>query len=669
MTMIDNRKTKKIIYACSVVLVVSLTGCQVVSVKQQALNVTIANERNSVLMQDQLSEASLNVLSMSGREAKVCTSDPDQCIAELKSIPQIGDEQFLSTASEMYLAKAMLLEKSSECNISRLAKYKSEQHQQASQQIYNDCLDQQMNMLDKSIRYSYAYLFETKRQPKDRIFDNRQVQIRDFYNQAIAKLVTTYAARNPDTQVQETIQVGDNTYQVNLDNYKQLAHQKLEKFISSYNLNFSGLRTINRRDGFGSEFVAVFPASKYPQNTKYILDPLNYSYKNGQNPNIHKARYLAATIVAQPKQTSSLADILGRAPFEIKIYDPYRTENIDVDGKNYPLAANYSAPYGLWLAENNLGVSAYLSLIDRDQRLMMPHLYMLEPYNPQKKVIVLVHGLASSPEAWIALTNDIMGDNILREHYQVWQVFYSTNMPILESRFQIYALLKQAFDSLNPNDPADHNAVLIGHSMGGIISRLLVSQADISQKAFSLVSPYQQAQLKKQPMVYQRLKIQPIPNFDRAIFMSAPHHGTDFADLWFTRAARKIIKLPGAFLGAITDTVTNENIDAKDLLLRIDQGLIQNGPSDLSYKSKFIELTKNINPPSGFVFHSIIGNNTKSDDPEKITDGIVPYKSAHLEGSASEKIIQGGHSIQETPQAVLELRRILRLHLKEHQIQ
>ena len=39
----------------------------------------------------------------------------------------------------------------------------------------------------------------------------------------------------------------------------------------------------------------------------------------------------------------------------------------------------------------------------------MPHLYMLEPYNPNKRVIVLIHGLASSPEAWVSLTNDIIG--------------------------------------------------------------------------------------------------------------------------------------------------------------------------------------------------------------------------------------------------------------------
>ena len=348
--------------------------------------------------------------------------------------------------------------------------------------------------------------------------------------------------------------------------------------------------------------------------------------------------------------------------------DPYRTENVDIAGKSYPLAANFSAPYGLWLAENNLGAAAYLSLIDREERLTMPHLYMLEPYNPNKKVIVLVHGLASSPEAWIALTNDIMGDSILREHYQVWQVFYSTNMPILESRFQIYALLKQAFGGLNPNDPADKDAVLIGHSMGGIISRLLVSNADISQSALSMMSPYQQAKLKKHPIVSERLKIQPITNFDRAVFMSSPNRGTDFADLWFTRAARKIIKLPGAFLGAVTDTITNQDIDAKDILTRIDKGLIQNGPSDLSHKSKFMALTEDINPPKGFVFHSIIGNKTNSKDPDVMTDGIVPYKSAHLDGATSEVIIKGGHSIQKTPEAVLELRRILRQHLVDHNI-
>lgn len=644
-----------------------LSGCQVVTVKNQAVKVTITNERESILTRDKLSEATLNVLSMTGREAKICTAHPTQCVQELQQIPQIQDEQLYSAASELYLARALALEASSNCKMGLLASHKSEEKQKIQQENYHQCLDQELDMLDKSIRYSYAYMFKTQRGPEDRIFDNRQVQIRDFYNLAIAKLSSAYSLRHPQKEVGQQIKVGQSIYQLDFSNYPLLKDQKIEQLMSSYNLNFSGLRSINRRDGFGSEFVLVLPDANDQQkeSNKYILDPLHFSYASGVNPNIHKARYLAATFTAEPKSATSVNDILTKPEFVIRAYDPYKYEQIQLAGKNYPLAANFSTPYGLWLAQNNLGKAAYLTLIDRDNRLTMPHLYMLEPYNPNKKVIVLVHGLASSPEAWIRLTNDIMGDKVLRENYQVWQVFYSTNMPITESRFQIYALLKQSFAQVNANASAKNDAVLIGHSMGGIIARLLVSDADVTQKALSMMSNRQLNKYKNVPIVSQRMNIQDIPNFSRAIFLSAPHHGTAYADLWFTRAARKVIKLPGAFLTAVGDTLQSQEHDFSDLAKQIDQGLIQNGPSDLSYKSKFMVLTSDIVPRKGLLFHSIMGNNTDSNDPNVITDGVVPYKSAHLDGVVSEKIIKGGHSIQETPEAVLELRRILRLHLMQ----
>lgn len=661
-------KSKYYLFYGILLTTLTMSGCQVVSLKQQALDVTIANERNSILTQKKLSEASLNVLSMSGKEAKICMQTPDQCIADLHKIPQILDEQLLSTASELYLSKSITLSESAACKVSKLSKHKSDEEQQKIQNSYDECLDQELEALDKSIRYSYAYLFKTERQPQERIFDNRQVQIRDFYNQALTKLVNVHSLRNPSTNIAPTIKIGKSIYTIDIQSYQRIQNMQLEKFISSYNMNFSGLRAINRRDGFGSDFVAVYPSGDTSKlENKYILDPLSFDYPKGINPNIHKARYLAATIIAQPKKNNAtIDDVLHSPNFEIKVYDPYNTEKVNIAGKPYSLAANFSAPYGLWLAENNLGAAAYLTLIDRDQHLTMPHLYMLEPYNPNKKVIVLVHGLASSPEAWIAVTNDIMGDPVLREHYQVWQVFYSTNMPILESRFQIYALLKQAFGSLNSKDAASKDAVLIGHSMGGIISRLLVSDADISKQALEMMNSRQQSRLRKHPVIGERLKMRPIENFDRAIFLAAPHRGTDFADRWFTLAARKIIKLPATFLTTLTDTLTSNDADLKDFVKTLTNEVIQNGPSDLSKKSKFMELTSDIPPEKDLVFHSIMGNITKSDDPNTITDGIVPYKSAHLDGAVSEKIFTGGHSIQETPEAVLELRRILRQHLVDH---
>ena len=644
----------------------SLGGCQVVSVKNQKVNVTIANERDSILTRSKMSEASLNVLSMTGREAKACAEDPDKCVKDLEAIPQIQDEQLLSTISEIYLTKAIELNGSSNCKISILAKHQSEEKQKLNQQNYNQCLDQQMAMLDKSIRYSYAYLFKTERHPQDRIFNNRQVQIRDFYNQALAKLITTYSARNQYKKVGKQIKVGTSNYSINFNGYPQLDNIDLENLLSSYNLNFSGLRSINRRDGFGAEFVAVLPELKEePEEKKYIIDPFNYKYKNGINPNIHQPRYLSVSMTAQPKNTTTLQNILHGTEFQLNVYDPYSIEKINVGANEYPLAANFSAPYGLWLAENNLGAAAYLSLIDRDQHLTMPHLYMLEPYNPNKKVIVLVHGLASSPEAWIRLTNDIMGDQVLRENYQVWQVFYSTNMPIFESRYQINAIINQTFASIDEQSPSAKNAVLIGHSMGGIIARLLVSDANLVQPALKMLNNRKYDKFKNDPIFKERLTIKSVPNFDRAIFLSAPHRGTEFADRWFTLAARKIIKLPGAFLGALADSIDDRDINAKNFLKDVGHGLIQNGPSDLSRNSKFTLVTENVMPKKGMIYHSIMGNDTDSTDPNVMSDGIVPYTSSHLDGAVSEKIIKGGHSIQETPEAVLELRRILRLHLSD----
>ncbi|MCK8641115.1 alpha/beta hydrolase [Acinetobacter schindleri] len=651
---------------CSLLFTTVLTGCQVVSVKEQAFNVTISNERDSILTRDKLSEASLNVLSMTGREARICTEQPQECVAALKEIPQILDEQLLSTASELYLAKSLQLGKGSECKSSVLTKTQSEEKKQLQKQNIQKCQDQQLAMLDQSIRYSYAYLFKTQRAPQDRIFDNRQVQIRDFYNLAISHLIHVYSERHQAKEGSRKIQVGNSIYTVDFENYPEIKDQPFEKLMSTYNMNFSGLRSITRRDGFGSEFVVVLPEEKrITPNKKYIVDPLNFKYAEGSNPNIHSARYLATTITAVPKSATSIDQIINGPEFQLKLHDPYKHEKVTVAGKQYALAANFSAPYGLWLAENNLGRAAYLVLIDRDDNLIMPHLYMLEPYNPKKKVIVLIHGLASSPEAWIRLTNDIMGDPVLRENFQVWQVFYSTNMPILESRYQINALIQQGFQRINAQDPAKKDAVLVGHSMGGVIARLLVSDANLIPRTEELINNNRRIErFRNNPLFKARLQLKPIPSFSRGIFLATPHRGTDYADRWFTLAARKIIRLPGAFLGAFSDTLQGD-IGLDDFIKEVGHDMIQNGPSDLSKNSKFNALTRDVVPYKGFKFHNIIGNTTDSTDKSVMTDDVVPYQSAELKGAISEEIIKGGHSIQETPEAVLELRRILRLHLTE----
>ena len=48
-----------------------------------------------------------------------------------------------------------------------------------------------------------------------------------------------------------------------------------------------------------------------------------------------------------------------------------------------------------------------------------------------------------------------------------------------------------------------------------------------------------------------------------------------------------------------------------------------------------------------------------------MTDGLVSYRSAHLDGAASECIVAAGHPCEADPEVIAEVRRILLIHLSE----
>jgi hypothetical protein len=64
--------------------------------------------------------------------------------------------------------------------------------------------------------------------------------------------------------------------------------------------------------------------------------------------------------------------------------------------------------------------------------------------------------------------------------------------------------------------------------------------------------------------------------------------------------------------------------------------------------------------------HSIIAVANSEDPVEDWDDGVVTYQSAHLEGVASELIVPSGHSAQDNPAAIEEIRRILIENLNDN---
>jgi pimeloyl-ACP methyl ester carboxylesterase len=210
---------------------------------------------------------------------------------------------------------------------------------------------------------------------------------------------------------------------------------------------------------------------------------------------------------------------------------------------------------------------------------------------------------------------------------------------------------------------ASRDAVVIGHSMGGVLSRLLVS----SSGTVLWDALRDQGRLDGVRLEQAHAEFDPILSFDafpgitRAVFIAAPHRGTPFAENTLSRWLSNLITLPAAAVRQFARL--SRLADADGAPPPESPVRVPNGVDNLSENDRYIQLTARMPISPSARYHSIIANDTPGVPLAESDDGLVPYRSAHLDGAESEKIIRYSHSVQETPEAILELRRILRLQL------
>ena len=291
--------------------------------------------------------------------------------------------------------------------------------------------------------------------------------------------------------------------------------------------------------------------------------------------------------------------------------------------------------------------------------IVRPSIYLMQPYDPNRRTIVMLHGLASSPEAWINVANEVLGDENLRRNYQIWQVYYPTNAPLALNNQAIRQALQRTLQHFDPQGTAraSQDITLVGHSMGGVLARLMVSSTQ-GQVLASITDTYglDPDQLDEQLRPF--VEFEPVPQVSSAIFIAAPHRGTDFANNRIARWVSNLITLPFSMVEQFAD-LTRQLAHAsprigKDSLLRIPNSI-----DNLSDADEYVRLMANLPISPRVRYHSIIGNDTPNLPLADSSDGIVPYRSAHLEGAASELIVPFSHSVQEHPRAIVEIRRIL----------
>jgi hypothetical protein len=151
--------------------------------------------------------------------------------------------------------------------------------------------------------------------------------------------------------------------------------------------------------------------------------------------------------------------------------------------------------------------------------------------------------------------------------------------------------------------------------------------------------------------------VHPLPSVRRVVFLATPHRGSYVAGNWLAHQLARLVRLPGTILRTTGDLLT-----ANPRLVESMGGHFSS-VSGMTPGSPLVTALAPTPLAPWITGHSIIA--VRGDGPlEEETDGVVAYSSAHLEGMASELVVRSGHSVQQHPAAIEEVRRILLEHME-----
>ena len=375
--------------------------------------------------------------------------------------------------------------------------------------------------------------------------------------------------------------------------------------------------------------------------------------------------------VAEPvtvflRADSRLAEFkAGVARASLEFYSTFEVGNVDVKGKSIPLETDTSTVLAYKLEGSQLwsfGIGAFLG---RDFSAIRSGLYQLEPYQPGRIPVVLVHGTASSPVWWAEMFNTLYRDPTIRRKFQFWYFIYKSYNPLVISASDLRTALQEKVASLDPDgkDAALRQMVVIGHSQGGLLTKL--TAVDTGDNLVRSMTGKRIRDLRTTKtnikQIREILVLKPLPFVKQVVFIATPHRGSFLSTQLVRKLIAKLVRLPRTVLTRITDIGGLLSDDVKRQL----KGKTPTSIDGMSPDNPLLKALAEIPLGPGIRGHSIIAIKDESIPPQG-DDGVVEYASAHLEGMDSEFIVRSKHSCQGHPFTIEEVRRILLEHLGVH---
>jgi pimeloyl-ACP methyl ester carboxylesterase len=269
-------------------------------------------------------------------------------------------------------------------------------------------------------------------------------------------------------------------------------------------------------------------------------------------------------------------------------------------------------------------------------------LYLLQPYQPGRIPLVLIHGLASDASTWGNVVCALNSNPCISGKYQIWVYQYPTGQPYLQTAADLRRELLTTRAIIDPanSDPAVDQTVLVGHSMGGLVAKLQVCYSD--DKLWKAISDTPlESVVESGPIPAEAVAdflFEPVPFVKRVIFIATPHRGSNWSEQPLGLIGRWLIEVP------------QQARDEYARLVRSNPGLFRN-PSPtpptsidhLSPSSSIMRATSELRPASRVEAHSIIGSGYLLPDGY-LGDGVVAVLSARIPTVRTEYFVHATHS-------------------------
>jgi len=343
----------------------------------------------------------------------------------------------------------------------------------------------------------------------------------------------------------------------------------------------------------------------------------------------------------------------------LSLEDPLSTEKIRFGARQFPLAADFTVPLAVMLASTNVKMAELPRLLRPERFAETARITRLQPYDPNKTVVLVIHGLMDTPATWTPMINALRGDEQIRKNYQFWIFSYPSGYPYPYSA----SILRRELDAIEKKFPLKKPMVVVGHSMGGCIARLLIT--DTGDKVWMEIfkkTPEKTPLLpESKRLLVEATIFQHRPEIGRVIFISAPLRGSDIARNPLGRIGSMFVKAPGILLNAGRDALDDVTFQSDELKLK----RMPNSVDTLAPNNRFVKAINTVPITPGIPYHVICGDRglggNKDHTKPGMSDGVVPYWSSHLAGAQSELIVPSDHGAHQNPLAIEEVKRILRI--------